>query len=241
MRNALLVARRDLGSYLHGLTGYFIIAAVLFIDGLGFQLVGLGGSAKFSTEVLQQFFYFCSGTTMIAAVLLTMRAIAEERQMGTDTLLHTAPIGEGEVVLGKYLAAMGMLSLLTLLSVYMPALIFVNGKVSLQHVAVGYLGLLSLGSATASIGIFGSSLFRSQLAAAVFSGVLVVAFLLCWLLSDLTNPPFTDIVAYMAFFDKHFIPFQKGQLNTSGLAFYGSVTFVFLLLSTKILEGRRWQ
>ena len=239
--NALLIARRDLGAYLHGLTGWVIVAAVLFIDGILFNAVAMGSGAKYSHEVLEQFFYICSGTTMIASVLLTMRSLAEEKSAGTDVLLHTSPISEGQIVLGKFLAAFGMLAILTLLTVYMPLLIFVNGKVSIAHIAVGYLGLLSLGSAVLAIGIFGSSLFRSQLAAAILSGVIVVAMLLCWLISELTDPPFTDVVAYMALFDKHFIPFEKGKLLTTGLVYYGSVSYLFLMLATRVLEGRRWQ
>jgi ABC-2 type transport system permease protein len=238
--NVLLIARRDLAAYLHGVSGYAIIAAVLFLDGLLFNAFALGRGAQYSHEVLQQFFYFASGTTMTAAVLLTMRSFAEERTQGTQLLLDTAPIADWQIVAGKYLAAMGMLTLLTLLTMYMPALIFVNGKVSVAHVAVGYLGLLALGSATTAIGLFGSSLFRSQVAAAIFSGVVVGALILCWLLSEITDPPFTDVIAYMALYDKHFTAFEKGRLVTSALVYYGSVTFGFLLLSTRVHEGRRW-
>lgn len=237
----LLIARRDLAAYLHGASGYIILAAVLFIDGLLFNAFALGRGAEYSHRILEQFFYFCSGTTMIAGVLLTMRTFAEEQTTGTQLLLDTSPISQAQVVFGKYVAAMSMLALLTLCTIYMPMLIFVNGKVSLAHVAVGYLGLMSLGSATTAIGMFGSALFRSQVAAAILSGVIVVALLLCWLLSEITNPPLTNAIAYMALFDKHFVPFQEGRLLTSGLVYYASVTFGFLLLTTRVLEGRRWQ
>lgn len=240
MINALLVARRDLGAYLHGLVGWLVVAAILFITGAWFYAFALGSGARYSHEVLEKFFETAAGTTMIASVLLTMRSIAEERQTGTDVLLATAPIKEWEIVLGKYLAAMGMLTLLMALTLYMPALIFVNGKVSYAHIAVGYLGTLALGSTTTSMGIFGSSLFRTQLPAGVVTGVIVVGFLVCWLLSDLVDPPFTDVVAYLALFDKHFLPFEKGKLLFSGLVFYASVSWGFLMLATRVLEGRRW-
>ncbi len=239
--NALLIAKRDLAAYLHGFGGMAIISTMLFIDGLLFQVFVIGTGEKYSHEILEQFFYMSSGVVMIASVLITMRAIAEERQTGTDVLLHTSPVSEWQIVVGKYLAAMGMLTLLTLLTAYMPALIFVNGKVSYAHIATGYLGLLSLGSATTAIGIFGSSLFRNQFGAAIVSGVIVVSMLLCWLLSELVSAPFTDVVAYMALFDKHFMPFMEGRLLSTGLTFYASVTFVFLMLSSRMLEGRRWQ
>lgn len=240
MMNALLVARRDLGAYLHGLTGYVVVASILFVTGLWFQAFALGNGARYSHEVLEKFFETAAGTTMVASILLTMRSIAEERQTGTDVILHTAPIKESEIVFGKYLAAMGMITLLMVLTLYMPALIMVNGKVSYEHVIVGYIGVLGLGSAVSSIGIFASSLFRTQLPAGIVAGVITVGFLICWLLSDLVNPPFTDIVAYVALFDKHFQPFEKGKLLTSGLVFYSSLTWGFLMLSTRVLEGRRW-
>lgn len=239
--NALLVARRDFGAHLHGYTGWLILSGVLFIVGLAFEIFGLGSTAKYSHEVLEKFFWAMFGLGATASVLFTMGSIAEERQMGTDVLLHTAPIKEWEIVFGKYLATMGMLALFMLLSTYMPALIFVHGKVSYTHIAVGYLGAMSVGSAVAAMGIFSSSLFRSQIPAALVTAILVVAFVLCWLLSDLVDAPFTDAIAYMSLYEKHYQAFEKGKIVSSGLVFYGSLTWGFLMLATRVLEGRRWQ
>jgi ABC-2 type transport system permease protein len=236
-----LIARRDFGAYMHGFSGYVIVAAVLFIDGLLFNAFAIGGRARLSHEILEDFFYIASGTTMIASVLLTMRSFTEERSEGTDVLLATAPVSDGQIVFGKYLASMAALSLITVLTVYMPMLILWRGKIALAHVLVGYLGLLALGAATTAIGTFGSAIARTQVAAGILSGVMVVAMLICWLLSDIVDPPLTSAVAYMALFDKHFIPFREGRLLSAGLVFYASVSFVFLWLSTQVLGGRRWQ
>ena len=239
--NTWLIARRDLGAYLQGYSGYLIIALTLLVDGLLFNVLALGGSAKYSHEVLEQFFYNTAGTTMIAAVLLTMRSIAEERQTGTDVIYLTSPVTDRQVVVGKWLAAMGVLTLMTALTVYMPALIFVNGKVAVAHIVVGYLGLLCLGSASAAVGILGSSMFRNQVVCAIASGVMVVFLLVLWLVSDMTDPPFTEVLAYGAFFQKHFMPFQEGRLLSTGVVYYATVTFTFLTLATKLMSGRRWQ
>jgi ABC-2 type transport system permease protein len=241
MNAALLIARRDLADTLHSFTGYVIIAAVLFIDGILFNAFALGSGAQYSHAVLQQFFHFCSGTTMIAALLITMRSFAAEHQDGTQLLLDQSPISSRSVVFGKYLAAMGLLAIMTLLTLYMPLLILVNGKISLGHIAVGYIGMLSLGSACAAIGIFSSALFRNAVSAAIFSGVIVVGLLLCWLLSEISDAPFKEVFAYMALFDKHFTPFKAGRLLTSGLVFYGSVTAAFLMLTSTIQEWRTWK
>ena len=110
-----------------------------------------------------------------------------------------------------------------------------------KNIFAGYLGLLLLSSATAAIGIFGSSLFRSQLAAAVIAGVLVVTLLTAWLVSAITDPPFAAVLAHAALFDKHFVPFMEGSIPTTAIVYYATVTGVFLLMSTRVLDGRRWE
>lgn len=241
MTPALLVARRDLGAYLHGFGGYVIVAAVLFVTGLLFQTRGLGGGALYSHEVLETFFENSGGLVMISGILFTMRSLAEERQLGTDVLLETSPISEVQVVVGKWLAAMLVMGGMLALTAYMPALIFVNGKVSLAHIGVGYLGLLLLASATTAIGIAASSLFRTQLPAGILAGVAVVTLLLGWLLADLTEPPFSEILAYGAYWDKHYTEFMTGRLHLRSVVYYLTLTFAFLLGATKVLEGRRWR
>jgi ABC-2 type transport system permease protein len=74
---------------------------------------------------------------MIAGILLTIRVIAEERQTGTLVILQKAPISEGQIVFGKFLGAFGFLTFVTLLTIYMPMLIFVNGKVSPEQIGAG--------------------------------------------------------------------------------------------------------
>ena len=239
--NALIIARRDLAAYLHGFSGWFILSAVLFVTGLLFQVRGLGAGPQKSHEVLQAFFENCGGLVMISSVLITMRSFAEERQTGTDVLLQTSPVSATETVLGKYLAGMGMMTLLLGLTVYMPGLIFVHGKVSVAHIAVGYLGLLCLASATVGIGVFASTLFRSQMPAGIVAGVVVVTLLLGWRLADVTDAPFADVFSYAAYWDKHFTRFMEGRLHVRALVYYLSVTFVFLLGAAKVIEGRRWE
>src|SRR5690606_11263591 len=91
MSNVLTIARRDLGAYLLGYTAYVIIAGILFIEGLMFNAFAMGAeSARYSHEVLEDFFYINGGAAMIASVLLTMRSLAEEQATGTDVLLRTS-------------------------------------------------------------------------------------------------------------------------------------------------------
>lgn len=242
MKGLLLVVRRELAAYFNSIWGYVVIAAILMIDGLLFNAFSLGSGAKYSADVLRQFFYFSFGTTVAAGILLTMRLIAEERQTGTIVLLDSSPLSDWEIIGGKWLSAVAFLSVLTLLTVYMPALIFVNGKVSIGHIAAGYLGLLLVGGATAAIGTFASTITRSQLVAGVLATIMTVFFLIAWLLAKIATAPFDSILSYMAMFNDHFSrTFMQGRIVTDDLVFYASVIFAFLMLSVRWLAARRWQ
>lgn len=241
MRAVFLLVRRELGAYLNTPWGWIILAFVLLIDGLLFNVFALGGREKYSAQVLSEFFYFSSGTTMIAGILLTMRLVAEERQTGTIVILETAPISDWGIVLGKFLGAWSFLTLITLMTIYMPALIFVHGKVSPAQILTGYLGLISLGAATVAIGTFASALSKNQLLAAVLGGGMLVLLLLGWMLGQLTEPPVSEIFSYSALWDRHFQPFKDGRINTEGLVYFGSLTVGFLLLATRSMQARRWR
>jgi ABC-2 type transport system permease protein len=238
--SALLIARREFYAYLRSPLGASIIAAALLIDGLWFHLNGLS-KPLLSAEVLQEFFNGASGTTMVAALVLSMRLLAEERQAGTITLLNTAPVRDAEIVFGKYVSAFTVLALLTALTIYMPLLILVNGKVSWGQVAVGYLGLLLLGSSVIAIGLFASALARSQVVAAIIGAAILVVLLLQWLVARAVEPPLNGFLARLALHHENFRPFMQGILELRSVAYYVVVTYFFLLAATKTLEARRWR
>lgn len=241
--NALVIARRDLGSYLQGYSAYIIIAGLLLMNGLFFHAFALGSDkARYSHEVLENFFYLSWGFSVATAVLLTMRSLADEHALGTDVLLRTSIVSDAQVVLGKWLAAMGMVTMYAALTVHMPLLIFVNGKISVAHLLVGYAGVLMGGGLAAAIGVFCSALFRNQLAAGIVGGLIAIYMsVMAWMLSEIVEPPFTEVIAYTAVFNQHFVPFMEGRATASGVVYHLSVSALFLLLSTSILNGRRWE
>ena len=239
MKAVWLLVQRELKSYFDTSWGWTIFALVLILDGIMFNAFALGTRERYSADVLSDFFYFSSGTTMIAGILLTMRLVAEERQTGTLTLLQTAPIRSFDIVLGKFLGPFFFLTLITLATTYMPALIFVHGKVSLGQIVVGYVGLLSLGAATIAIGTFSSAIARNQLLAAVLGAGILVFILLGWMMGQVTEAPLSGLFSYTAIFDRHFQPFMKGRLNTEGLVYFASICFAFLLLAVRSMQLRR--
>lgn len=241
MTPILLIAKRELGSYLRSWTGYVIIAVVLALDGLLFNAYALGGPDKHSSDVLGLFFYFSSGVVIAASIFISMRLIAEEVQTGTVNLLYSSPVTDAQIVIGKYLSALAFLAILTLATIYMPLLILVNGKISWGHVAAGYLGLLLLGSACVAIGTFGSSLASNQVIAVVTSGVMVVALLVCWFVAHVTERPLNDIFSALALHGSHFLPFQQGIVHIRDIVYYAAVTYMGLFGATRVLEARRWR
>lgn len=241
MKNIGIIARRELAAYLRTPSGYLIAAATLLVQGLMFNTRALGHGAKLSSQVLQDFLRDSSGTTTVAAVLLAMRLFAEERQSGTLVLLYTSPVREAEIVLGKFLSALGVLSVVTLMSLYLPALIFVNGKVSLGHIAGGYFGLLCVGAATLALGVLGSALARNQLVAGVVGTVLVFVLFMSWGLSRVVDAPLGTIISYFSLYERHFFPFMRGLVQLSDIVYYASVVYVALLAATRVVQSQRWQ
>ncbi|MFO0568153.1 MAG: ABC transporter permease [Polyangiaceae bacterium] len=240
MSQSLLIARRELGAYLRSPTGSVVIAGALLIDGIYFYWKGLTEKLV-SAQVLSEFFFGASGTTMIAGIILAMRLLAEERQTGTITLLNTSPIRDAEIVAGKFLSAFAVLALMTLLTIYMPLLIFVNGKVSVGHILVGYSGLLLLGAASLSIGLFASAVARSQVVAAILGALILAPMVLLWAVAKAVDPPLNRVLSSLAIHHENFRPFMNGILELDGVVYYLAVTYFFLLAATKTLEARRWR
>ncbi len=237
---ALLIARRELSAYLSSITGWLILAVVLLADGLLFNTVAMAGEKK-SFDVLQGFFYFSSGTTMVASIFIAMRLFAEERQQGTLVLLETAPIPEYVVVAGKFFGAWTFLLLLLALSAYLPLLVLVNGKVTLGHVVAGYAGLMLLGAACIAIGALASAVSPNQILAAVVSGAIIVALLLAWMLAKKIDGPIGDVVGFLDLFDQHYRSFSRGTIKLTSVVYYLSLAYGALLATTAVLTARRWR
>lgn len=240
MSRTLILTQRELRAAFRSPLGATVMATVLLTEGILFYWSALS-EKLLSAEVLERFFYNSSGVTMIASVALSMRLLAEERQTGTLVLLNTSPISTTEIVVGKYLSALAILGLTTLVSLYMPLLIFVNGKVSVGHILVGALGLLLLGSAATAIGLFASALAKSQVVAALIGAGMTGALVLLWIVGKAVEPPLKEFIAGLSLHHENFRPFMTGTLNLGSLMYYVAVTYFFLLLATKTLEARRWR
>ncbi len=240
MSKTLLIAGRELGAYRRSWLGPIVIAGTLLLDGFFFYNFGLT-KPMLSAEALGVFFFWAGGIGAVAAVFLSMRLVAEERQTGTITLLNTAPVGEWEIVLGKFLALLAIVTLMTALTLYIPLWLMVRGKISLGHILVGYIGMILYAAAVASIGLFASTLTRSQIVAGVVGGLIAVGLVLVFHLGLVVDPPLNQFLSALALHHYNFRPFMDGVLELDSIVYYLSVIFVFLLAATKSMEARRWR
>jgi ABC-2 type transport system permease protein len=234
-----LVTKRELNGYFRTWTGYIIVFFSLMINGLLFNSFAIGDQAKFSAEVLEDFFYFSSGIAMVACVFLAMRLLAEERQSKTIVLFFTSPITERQIIYGKFVSALVVFVLLQVFSLYLPSLIFVEGKVSLGHLAAGYLGVILLGTAVLAVSLFSSVIASNQMVAGILGASLTVMLLIFWILSGVTDEPFKEVFSYIAIHNMHFIPFSRGIVHIRDIIYYLSVVVFFLECSVRVLETRR--
>ncbi|MEJ7598729.1 MAG: ABC transporter permease [Kofleriaceae bacterium] len=241
MRAIRIIYRRELGAYLRSPFAWVIAAVLLLIDGILFQGYAIPGQ-QLSAIVLEKYFYFSSGVAMAAGILLSFRLISEERQQHSMVLLNTSPARDSDIVLGKFLAALTFLAILLLLSLYMPLLIKVRGKITGSQIIVGYLGLFLLGSATLAIGTFASALTSHQLISAVSAAGMLFVMVLLYQLARQLDGSVKLVLQEMDLWWVHFQGgFMRGVLHLKDVVYYVAVTYFFLLLAVKTLEAKRWQ
>ncbi len=238
-----IIFRREFNAYLRSPMGYIVAAVVLLIDGVLFYAAALGpsGGERLSGQVLEGFLYYASGMTAVAAVALSIRLVAEERQTGTLLLLDTSPVHDWEILLGKFLSALAFLSLITVATLYMPLLILVNGKISIGQIVIGYFGLTLLGAAVLAIGLLATALTRHQLVAAAVSSFITGTLFLLWPLAERVGPPFGRFFAALTIHGRHWAGFQTGTLHLRDVVYYLAMTYFFLFAATKVMEAKRWE
>lgn len=240
MRAISIIFRREMAAYVRSPLGYIVAAFVLLILGILFQSWGLSGKAKLSAEVLRLFFNLAFFATATTAIILSFWLVTSERQQHTIVLLNTSPVRDVEIILGKFFAAFVFLAIITFMSIYMPLLIKINGKVSWSEIIVGYAGLLLVGAAVLAIGIFASALSKNLLIAALSSLGMTVLLGNIFQLAKRLEPPLKDVFRELDLWMRY-QDFMGGVLTLKDVVYYVAVAYFFLLLAVKTMEAKRWQ
>jgi ABC-2 type transport system permease protein len=236
------IFRRELGSYLRSQLGYVIAALFLLACGILFQSEALGHGKMLSADVLRKFFMFASGATVVSSIALSIRLLAEERQQHTIVLLNTSPVRDLEIVLGKFLAALAFLALMLALSVYLPLLIKVNGKITSTQVLVGYVGLFLLGATSLAMGLLASAMAKHQLIAAAVGAALAFFIYSLYPIAVRLDEPLKGVIQNLGLWHGHYAAsFMQGVFSLKDAVYYLAMTYFFLLLATKVMESKRWQ
>src|SRR5579875_374292 len=175
MGNIVAIARRELMSYYGSFLFYVVTAAFLVITGFFFA-VTVAFSRSAQVAPLFQTMYTIM---LLVAPILTMRLLAEEQRTGTIELLLTSPVRDAELVLGKFLAGLGLLVSMLVLTGFYPLLLALYGNPDRGGIIGGYLGALLFGGLAIAVGLFTSSLTQNQIVAAVLSFAIL---LLLWVI-----------------------------------------------------------
>jgi len=254
MRNAWIICRKEMGSYFTSpvayllLTMFALIFGFFFWNALGFfvfegmemQMRGQQFPMNLNEQVIRPLLSNVSVVGLFFIPMITMRLFAEEKRTGTIELLATSPVRDLEIILGKWLAAVGLYCCLLLFTALNFAFLFRYGNPDWKPLAAGYLGLLLQAGALLAIGTFISTLTKNQIiAGAATFGVCLLLWVLEWV-SAYETTTWSRVLAYMSIIT-HFESFARGTLDTKDAVFYITVIFLGLFFTARSLESLRWR
>lgn len=230
------IFKRELKAYFTSPLGYVFLAIFYAFSGLFFYIFSLSvGSTDISSVFLMMFIVL-----MVFVPLLTMRLLSEDKKQKTDQLILTAPVSLLSIVMGKFLAAYAIFAIGVAV---MPVYGFVMSTfatVSWLPIWGNTVGLLLLGGIFVSIGLFISSLTENQMIAAIggfFINLMIL--LMNTLKSALPNGFLQDVLSSISVYTRY-SEITSGIFSLSSLIFFVSVIFIFLFLTVRVLEKRRW-
>lgn len=237
MRTIRAVAFKEIQIYFSSPVAY--IVALIFMALSGFFFVRDLGN-PFPEASLSNFFQGATFLLIPLAPALTMRLLAEEQKLGTIELLLTSPVRDWEVILGKYLASFVFLLFLLSLTSYYVILLLVFATPDPGPIYSGYIGLILYGMAALSVGILTSTLTSNQIIAAVVGTGLLVVLYATSFIGDVVTGVWATIFNQLGF-TSHFNDFDRGIIDSTHIVYFVTVTALFLFLSIRALESRRWR
>lgn len=260
MNRIIAIFKRELASYFRSPMGYVLFAIFMAISGLYFGIYAMNGQAYISYELsfVESYLFF------LLIPIMTMRTFAEDRKNGTEVLLYTSPASTLEIVVGKYLASLSlflMISATTLIHVLL--VVGFGGRIDIG-VLGSYIGYIFIGAAFIAIGVFASALTENQIIAAVISFVILMSLMLIDAIASLVGDGLASVVNTLNFAGwlsdtqidgfgtaitdglnwlnpySRLDNFTAGIFEISPIIFFVSIIAVFLFLTNRIIEKRRW-
>lgn len=232
----LAIFKRELRAYFTSPLGYIVTLIYLLLDGFVFSILFSNGSAELSTlfSILYTF-------TLFLMPVLTMRLFSDELRMKTDQALFTAPVKISGIVMGKFLAALTVFALANCLTIVYQLIFSVVAEGADWMVYFdNVIGSALLAAALIAIGLFISSLTENQMTAAMGSmSVSIMLILIDMLGTSITNEVLAAVANWISF-SSRYNTFVQGIVDYANIAFFLSVTAIFLFLTVRVQEKRRW-
>ena len=234
---------KEINSFLSSIIGYVFIIIYLIASGLFHWILSYNTNLLEGAEAdLIPFFNLSPVILLILIPAITMRSIAEERRTGTIELLFTKPISDLGIILAKYFAGVTLMIIAIIPTIVYFFSMYYMGKpigiIDLGASLTSYLGLILLGSAFVSIGIFASSLTSSQIVS------FILAMFLCWfiydgleLLGSFSQVGDSDAIIRYFGISSHYNSIKKGLVDTSDIVYFISVIFLFLYASLSSVKS----
>ena len=232
------IYKREMRAYFSSPVGYMFCAIFFAVSAFLFMIynVQAGESASYSSYFSVLLYLF-----IVIIPLLTMKLVSEERKMRTDQLVMTAPVTLLGIVMGKYLAALTMFGgmfIATSAIYYIP--LHLHGTPNAAMYIGCVIGIFLIGAAFIAIGIFISSLTENQFIAAFGTiGAIVFLLLVSALNNDINSEVIRSFLSGLSVTSRYNY-FAYGIFSYDSLIYYVSLSAVFLFLTVRVLEKRRW-
>jgi len=254
VRNIWIICRKELGSYFVSPVAYILllifaiivgymfwnILAIFVVEGMEMQMRGQMFPMNINEQVIRPVLSNVGIIGLFFIPLITMRLFAEEKRTGTVELLATSPVRDGEIIIGKWLAATILYACLLLFTAVNFAFLFKYGNPDWKPLAINYLGLLLEAGGLLAIGTFISTLTRNQIVAgAVTFGVCLLLLIFGWV-SAYETATWARVLSYMSL-ASHMESFEKGVLDSKDVIFYLTVIFLGLFFTARSMESLRWR
>lgn len=257
MRNTVTIAGREIRSYFVSpiayvvLTGFLLLGGWFFFNLLArFNFLLTIYSAQQNPHVLERLnlnefviaplLHNLSVVLVILVPVITMRSLAEEKKSGTYELLLTSPLRVGEIVIGKFLAALAIVALMIALTAVYPLILVVYGNPEIGVILAGYLGLLLLATSFVAVGIMTSSFTENQIIAAVTCLVsLLLLYIIAWP-AETAGETVGALLRYLSL-TEHFAQMVKGVVDSKDLVYFATVIGLALFLTQRSVESIRWR
>lgn len=255
MKGWLAVLRKEVLNFFVSPIAYAVIGCFLLISGFFFwanlsfySLLSLQAMSSpmfaqrinMTDTVIRPLIQNTGVVLLIAVPFLTMRLFAEEKKSGTIELLLTYPISDVGVLTGKYLAAVVLLLIMLVATLPEAILMIVLGKPDIGPLVGGYLGLLLMGAAFMSLGMFISSLTENQIVAGVVCFVLALLFWILSWTSHFVGETAAGVIRQLSILE-HLETFNKGVVSLADVSFFLLFIAFFLFMTSRSLETNRWR